>query len=94
MNQCDECKGYSVYGTCVCDLEFPVLELPEPENAKQICHFCGVDLFLPRADFNVRMCVPCGLELKHSETTICVVCTTPLLELDPNCSVCASCRSL
>jgi len=98
--QCDECGGYNAIGTCFCDYDsilsdtldhFGTLE-PEA-HLKQICHFCGVDLFLPHTDLNIRMCVPCGLALNNEDTIRCIVCEKSCLD-DLNCSVCESCKSL
>lgn len=61
---------------------------------KQICHFCGVDLFLPDTDLNIRMCVPCGIQLDNSECGRCVRCNRSWLLAEENCSVCETCRSL
>ncbi len=97
---CHDCGGSDLQGTCVCyldwgmgaidDHDFPL----EPElQTNQICHFCGVDLFLPRTDLNVRMCVPCGLGLNHDECCKCVICNNVWL-VDGDGSVCESCKSL
>lgn len=83
---CVECGGYEALDTCICE------DFPDPE-AKQICHFCGVDLFLTRTDLNIRMCVPCGLALNHEECCKCVVCNHAWL-VDEDRSVCEFCMSL
>ena len=66
----------------------------EPEaQPKQICHFCGVDLWLQRTDLNIRMCVPCGLELDHQECCKCIVCDKVWM-VDGEGSVCEFCMTL
>lgn len=81
------CEGCNrAYLACTCDSDSEV-------QPKQICHFCGVDLFLPRTDLNVRMCVTCGLALNHEECCKCVVCNNVWL-VDGEGSVCQSCKSL
>lgn len=62
-------------------------------QTNEICHFCGVDLFLPRTDLNIRMCVPCGLALNHEECCKCIICNKGWL-VDEEGSVCESCTSL
>ena len=72
----------------------PYMFQDEPEvQSKQICHFCGVDLFLPRTYLNIRMCVPCGLQLDHKECCKCVVCNITWLVREEG-SVCIFCKSL
>ena len=72
---------------------FEGLYTPPYAALKQICHFCGVDLFLQRTDLNIRMCVPCGLSLNNRDTVKCIVCDKTYLD-DYDYSVCESCRSL
>ena len=93
---CEECDR--AYLACTCDGEQkPIIPPPYPvtvpNGLKQICHFCGVDLFLRRTDLNIRMCVPCGLALNHVECCKCVVCNNVWL-VDGEGSVCQSCKSL
>lgn len=96
--KCHECGGSDLQGSCVCSYEFPPESNLVQEQPKQICHFCGVDLFLPRTDLNIRMCVPCGLALNHEECCKCIVCDKTWLMDEcvgvPSGSVCESCRSL
>ncbi len=97
---CLECGGSDMDGTCLCSYDsllydsLEVLGILRPEEqVKQICHFCGVDLFLPKTDLTIRMCVPCGLALNNKDTIRCIVCEKTYLD-DYNCSVCESCKSL
>ncbi len=102
---CHDCGGSDLQGTCVCHYDWddiaegsyagppPYASVEIPDDLKQICHFCGVDLFLPRVDLNVRMCVPCGLGLNHEECCKCVICNNVWL-VDGDGSVCESCKSL
>ena len=71
----------------------PYASVEIPDDLKQICHFCGVDLFLPKTDLDIRMCVPCGLGLNHEECCKCVVCDKIWLVRGEG-SVCEFCRSL
>lgn len=97
MHPCENCGGYDGLGTCLCDYDDLLREALEPfeppVDAKQICHFCGVDLFLPRTDLNIRMCVSCGLALNHEHCCSCIVCNKTWLVDDNEC-VCESCMSL
>lgn len=77
----------------------PYMFPDEPEiQPKQICHFCGVDLFLPNTDVTIRMCVPCGLALNHEECCRCIVCNKTWLVDEcvdvASGSVCEICKSL
>ena len=97
---CIDCGGYEELDTCVC--HEPAIDIMDlsclKTEPKQICHFCGVDLFLPRTDLNIRMCVPCGLALNHEECCRCIICNKTWL-IDEcvdvaSGSVCVSCKSL
>ncbi len=97
---CQECGGSDMDGTCLCSYDSLLYDsldtlgiLSPEEQVKQICHFCGVDLFLPKTDLNIRMCVPCGLALDHVECYKCIVCTKTWL-VDGETGVCCFCKSL
>lgn len=96
MDQCQDCGGYGGLGTCLCDYDDILREglgLFESETqVNQICHFCGVDLFLP-AKVNIRMCISCGLGLNHKDCYKCVVCNESWL-INGEGSVCVFCKSL
>ena len=64
-----------------------------PEDAKQICHFCGVDLFLYKANSKILTCRSCATQLDHDDCTECVRCNQTWL-VDGSGSVCALCRIL
>lgn len=84
---CVDCGGYDELGTCVCFGD----SWPSQET-KQICHFCGVDLFVP-PDVNLRMCNLCAIQLDHVGCCRCVRCNLTWLE-DGEGSVCRVCRVL
>ncbi|KKL86274.1 hypothetical protein LCGC14_1946380 [marine sediment metagenome] len=103
--KCPECGGSDLQGTCTCSYEYPpeqivshqISEEGERESIlkdfKQICHFCGVDLFLYKTDSKILTCLSCATELDHDDCTECVRCNKTWL-VGGNGSVCALCKIL
>ncbi|KKM25178.1 hypothetical protein LCGC14_1597610 [marine sediment metagenome] len=71
----------------------PYETVESPKDLKQICHFCGVDLFLCETDLDMRMCASCASLLNHKGCNVCVRCNVAWLVAGAG-SVCALCKIL
>jgi len=59
----------------------------EIQQAHKVCQFCGSNLFTPPGS-DLRMCLPCAIELDHEDCIRCVRCNKTWL-VDGGGCVCA-----